>query len=348
MYFNELSDQQVRVLVDLRQVYQAWSDADDEARQRFSGSMFWRQVKGKAYLKRKIGRVEKSLGPRSAETEQTYRRFMEGRQAVRDRLGRLGKALDTQAAMARAIGLGRVSRVVARLLRQLEKSGVLGYLRVVGTHALYAYEALAGVHFMPGTLATTDIDLLADARRRLRIMVPEREQRTLLGVLRGVDKSFSPVPGKPYRVVNAEGFMVDLICQESKPPWRDAPGADPLAEGDLVPASIHGLHWLVNAPLLRTITIDQRGYPVPIVVPDPRMWMLHKLWLAEQPGRDPEKRRRDRHQAEAVHRLLVRHLLQYPLDEPFAAGLPGVLRRKLGLLPSNQEDGAPPSMEPGW
>ncbi len=103
--------------------------------------MFWRQVKGRTYLKRKVGRVEKSLGPRSPETEHAYQCFVEGRQAVRERLASLGKVLDTQAAMARAIGLGRVPQVVARLLRQLEKAEALGHLRVVGTHALYAYRS---------------------------------------------------------------------------------------------------------------------------------------------------------------------------------------------------------------
>ncbi len=61
--------------------------------------------------------------------------------------------------------------------------------------------------------------------------------------------------------------------------------------------------------------------------------MLHKLWLAKRLDRAPEKQRRDRHQAEAVHLLLVRHLPQYPLDDAFAAGLPGDLRQMLDQLP---------------
>lgn len=37
-----------------------------------------------------------------------------------------------------------------------------------------------------------------------------------------------------------------------------------------------------------------------MVAPDPRLSALHKLWLAEQPDREPVKKGRDRTQAKAV------------------------------------------------
>jgi hypothetical protein len=58
----------------------------------------------------------------------------------------------------------------ARILRRLDEAGLMGrHLFVVGTHALYAYEAAAGITFESGLTATTDVDLRSDARRRLSL-----------------------------------------------------------------------------------------------------------------------------------------------------------------------------------
>jgi hypothetical protein len=45
-----------------------------------------------------------------------------------------------------------------------------------------------------------------------------------------------------------------------------------------------------------------------MVVPDPRAFALHKLWLSRQTDREPIKRRRDREQAIAVCRLVLQYL----------------------------------------
>ena len=44
------------------------------------------------------------------------------------------------------------------------------------------------------------------------------------------------------------------------------------------------------------VAIAQDGFPVPMVAPDPRLFALHKLWLAEQPDCEPVKKGRDRAQ----------------------------------------------------
>lgn len=353
MYFNELNSFQGRSLVDLRQVYEAWKAADEELRHRFAGSMRWRRKNGKDYLFRKIGSSEKGLGSRSPETERTYANFKSGREKVRERLSGLTQALDTQAAVARSVGLGRVPILVARLLRALDEANALGHLRIVGTNALFAYEALASVRVSADALATTDVDLLLDARRRLRFVMEDGDQRTVIGLLQRIDRSFSRIPGKPYRVVNADGFMVDLIRPETKPPWKEEPGSGALAPDDLLASPIEGLQWLVNAPALSTIVIDERGYPSPIVAPDPRIWLLHKRWLSERQMREPEKKRRDRQQAEITLRLIQQNLPQYPLDAEFVSGLPAPLREAFQAmqppstgLEAGEEEYQPP--KPRW
>jgi len=340
MEFNAVNSFQARALTDLRQIYEAWYSADRELRHHFSGSMRWKESGGAEYLLRKVGISETSLGRRSPETEHTYSRFIAGREAARERLAGLVNALDTQAAVARAIGLGRVPLLVARLLRALDDVSVLGHIRIVGTNALFAYEAMAGVHFSAEALATGDVDLLLDARQRLRIMVPDANERTVLGLLQRLDHSFAVMPGKPYRVANADGFMVDLIRPESRPPWKQPPGAKPLAPGDISPSPIEGLQWLVNSPSARALVVDERGYPAPIIVPEPRIWLLHKVWVSTRPVREPEKKRRDIQQAQAMWRLVEQNLPQYPLDAAFANGLPKPLREAFEVLRP------PPTPEP--
>jgi hypothetical protein len=45
---------------------------------------------------------------------------------------------------------------------------MMTHFRVVGTHAVYAYEAEAGQRVIPGAIATQDIDFLWDVRKRVQ------------------------------------------------------------------------------------------------------------------------------------------------------------------------------------
>jgi len=51
---------------------------------------------------------------------------------------------------------------VARVLRELDEAGLQDSFTVIGTQALYAYEAAGGAHFLLELLASGDVDLLYD------------------------------------------------------------------------------------------------------------------------------------------------------------------------------------------
>jgi len=57
---------------------------------------------------------------------------------------------------------------------------------------------------------------------------------------------------------------------------------------------------------------EKFSYPAPMICPDPRAFALHKIWLSEQPDRDPLKKKRDRHQAMTVAGLIHSYLPQCP------------------------------------
>jgi hypothetical protein len=101
---------------------------------------------------------------------------------------------------------------------------------------------------------------------------------------------------------------VDFIKPVPHPPWKDEPGGIDSEGGDLIAAEIEGLVWLQNAAPFEAVAIDDTGQPLLMVVPDPRVFAIHKLWLSKRPDRDPLKRPRDRAQAVAVGQMVTQYL----------------------------------------
>jgi hypothetical protein len=95
---------------------------------------------------------------------------------------------------------------------------------------------------------------------------------------------------------------------------------------------LEGLDWLADAPRKTQIVIGENGFPVRFVVPDPRVFALHKIWLSLQPTRDPMKRNRDFRQGEAVA-VLVMEYLHLSFDDAALNELPAAsLSQRTGLL----------------
>jgi hypothetical protein len=340
MDFIELNSDQRREMVNARQRYQAWREAAAQVRAH-RGSMVWSNTKGRDYLIRAAydkhaRRRQSSLGLRSPETERIKAEFERARDQAAERLEQLGPVLARQAAVNRALGLGRVPLLGARIIRALDASGLLGAgIRILGNYGLYAYEAVAGVQIDPGLTTTEDIDLLLDARGRVSIITPEDfEPASLMRILRRVDRSFVR-SSQNFRAVNRDGFLVDLIKPLRNPPWTSEPakvGDDP---DDLAAVEITGLAWHESAPPFDSTAIDERGEPLRIVTSDPRIFVAHKHWMSKRPDREPVKRLRDREQAGAVAALVAAYLPHLPFVED-----------ELRMLPRDLVEETKPLFEP--
>ena len=185
--------------------------ADAELRHGYRGTMRWREVSGGEYLYHIAGKVERSLGSRSPVTERIKADHDHHRDRLKHRLGSLDGRIKETARLNRAAGLGRVPAIAARILGRLDAAGLLGrHLFVVGTHALYAYEAAAGIMIESGLTATTDVHLLWDARRRLSLALVDVRAQGVLGLLRKVDHTFV-AQRNSVRAVNDDGYYVDII-----------------------------------------------------------------------------------------------------------------------------------------
>lgn len=327
MKYIELTDQQSRLTIDIGQLYEAHSESSRQLAE-MKGTLIWKVLRGKTYLFKKLdakgnGRV---IGPRSPDTEATLQAARRRKAELKERLASLRARLAEQARLAKALRIARVPATTAAVLRVLHQAGLLGRnVIVVGTNALYAYEAAGGVHFDSSVMETGDVDILWEARSRLTLASSVRGAG-LIGLLRQADRSFEPTGARSFRAANRDGFMVDLLKPLPKDVIRDAESRSIGADDDLYAAETRNLAWLLSAKKFHQTAIARDGFPVPIVAPDPRLFALHKLWLAEQPDREPLKKGRDRAQGDAVLALLLERLPQYPLDPRVLKGLPAAAR----------------------
>ena len=216
MEIVELTNEQRRQLIDVKQAFQVWHAAHRQFTNSYKGTVRWKKSKGQEYLYRTVYRgdheIAKSLGPRSPRTEKLKEAYANARLRLRQRLSKLQTRLKVKARVNRALRLNRVPATETRILNALDHEGLLGkQIFVVGTNALFAYELMTGVLLSSGLLATKDMDLLWDHRPRLSLVVTEVETRGVLGILRGIDSSFRTAGQRSFRAENDEGYLVDLI-----------------------------------------------------------------------------------------------------------------------------------------
>ncbi len=323
------SNQQRLHQVNSEQLFENYRTAANHSKV-YTYGMRWKAVRGKEYLFKDRDRSGngRSLGPKSVATEALLANFNAGRAAAQERLQLITAGLEEQARLNKALRLNRVPRVIARVLRELDLAGLHGDFTVIGTQALYAYEAAAGAHFILELLASGDVDLLYDARKKLTVVSEKLDGNGLLGLLKKADRTFECIRENGYRAANAGQFMVDLVVA---PGGMRAATSVTFAEADLIAAEVPGLQWLLNSPNLEAVAIDEDGWPVPMRVPDPRAFALHKAWLSSQKTREPLKKPRDFDQAQAVAKL-VRDYLPHLKFENTLTSLHGDVRKMLPLL----------------
>ena len=215
----ELSATITRQYIDAVAVFEALEEAQLEAAQ-VRGGMYWHLGPAAApdakYLVRTTpAGAETSLGPLSPENTAIYERFSQRKRASAERLSGLRAALEQHQRLNRALRVGRIDPLVVALLARLAATQLSAHFKVVGTHALYAYEAAAGVRLGADTLATRDIDLLWDTRKRIEFSTQlARVSTSMLGVLKKVDGTFRMRQSQKYTAVNKDGFEVDIIRRE--------------------------------------------------------------------------------------------------------------------------------------
>lgn len=308
--FEDIGDDARRQYIDARATFEALEQAQAQAAG-VRGGMYWKTQGGADYLVRSSARnAQKSLGPRSVETEAIYASFMQRKAAAESRVKELSSAMVRHQRMNRALFVGRVPTIVIDILQVLQRSGVAENFTVVGTHALYAYEAAAGVRVESAAVATRDVDLLWDTRKRFKLATQlKRLDSSMLALLRKVDKTFELKRDQLYTAVNSSGFEVDILRREQQE-QDPHPAQLSDAEEDFWVVQAPKAEQLVSAPRFSSVVVGTSGHMARMNTVHPLAFVAFKRWLVARPDRDPLKRSRDELQAATVQRLVDEYLPQ--------------------------------------
>jgi hypothetical protein len=308
-----LSDTQTKVFHDAELASQAYRNVL-RAFAPYQGWMYFKKVGAREYLFHAIDRTNngKSMGARSDETEAKLAEWLAAKADAEQAFARAAAALEEQRRFCRAARLGRLDKTAAKLLRLIEQAGMAERFIVVGTHALHAYEAMAGVHFISDLTATKDFDILWDAGQRIALLdTTEKSDPApgLMAILKKVDKTFTRNEERTFQALNASGFAVEVLRPE-QPREPALIGAN----DQINPIHVAGQDDLIATGAISETVIAEDGYPILIRVPDPAAFVLHKLWVAKQKDRRKDKAARDQRQALALAQLIRERIQFYGFD----------------------------------
>ena len=309
MTYIPIQEAAARQLIDATTIFYECVRVRSEARH-YSGGMYWKRQGAYEYLIKTAGKRQKVLGPRNAATEGIFTQFSQRKAALQARLASLEQELTKAERLNKAVRVGRVPSLAVAVLQAFEDAGLGEHFVVVGTHALYAYETAAGVRIAPEALATQDVDLLWDARKRVQFLADlQRLGASVLQILQRVDKSFERKEPRGETAINDKGFEVDFIrpMQEGDDPHPFRFSND---EADLWPIQAPRASVLTRAPRFNQVVVAVTGRMALMRTISPRSFVTFKRWMgAAVPDREPIKRQRDLRQAAIVADLLEQGLL---------------------------------------
>ena len=312
--FIELSENQLKQIINSDQLYQAHSQARQRERTH-AGSMIWREQNGKDYLvKTSLRGHQTGLGARSPKTQAIYDEFMRSKQAAHENWLGIQQSIRETTAINRAYGVGRTPNLIVDILNSLDGHGLSEHFMVIGTNALYAYETHCGVRFEEKITATADLDMLWDSRKSIQIAISDHiKDYGLLGILKNADKSFRLLEDQRYTAVNKSGFMVDLLHAGNRKPKLEPKQLIKNPE-DFWAVEAPNIDWLLSSPKFTQTVIAINGKFARMTTVDPRAFVIYKNWLSQRSDREPTKRPRDLVQSTAVAQLLNELMPHYPTN----------------------------------
>jgi len=279
---------------------------------------------------RKQGKVEYLYGKRmlgsdqiseffgradSKEVQNKANQYRAAQAAARERR-KIVTALKSAGLTAPLSQIGVVLEVLADAGLFDERQGVL-----VGTAAYQSMDALVGTFLPSAAMMTGDVDI-ATATIALRA---KADGDTMEKILKRADKSFRPVPtldrkAWPWRFKNDRNFFVDLMIPVKT---RKDDSLAKLRNLEAGAMRLQQLEWLIENPVK---AVALYGSGVPIRVPDPARFAIHKLIVSQRRGAESVKARKDLRQAAALLEALSENdpnHLSSVLEDAFEKGSRG-------------------------
>ena len=216
--------------------------------------------------------------------------------------------------------LGNAEPMAVAILNALQEVDVLKFHRVIGTHALFAYESAAGVSFDSSSTATQDIDLLWNRQSKIEFrtaMNLYQSEISMIEVLRKADPTFRRNEENKESAVNDDSFAVDFLREDDnpKPELKDRQVVSMSdADQDILPVVAQDSEKFMQGQIFEKVVISYRGDMALMPTVDPVIFAHFKQGMSKSASRDTMKTLRDATQAEAVVHLLNRGLLKSALS----------------------------------
>ena len=315
---SQLGEEQLQQYIDAAAVFDAWESSAKEMEQ-YRGGMFWKEQSGHRYLVRTSTRgSQKSLGVESASTISIYDKFTQGKSEAQERHRSLCETMETMRRLNKAHRVGRAPDTPIQVLSAIARHKIDSSFLVVGTYALYAYEAALGVRVSPKALATRDVDLLFDVQTRIKFLAQlSRNDKSFIGLLQDVDKSFRVKAGQKYTAVNNKAFEVDVVRRMNQPgdihPLRMTDDED-----DLWAVQVSTGGALATSPRFSQMVVSANGYMARMHTVWPDTFSRVKLALSQNPNRDPKKAPKDAAQAAVVSEMIEAGMFDFLLKKEAA------------------------------
>lgn len=319
------NDEQQRLLNNLKQYYEAWLGHARRLHHEFAHRLQWKTVTGREYLYKIVDRKGNgtSLGPKSPAREAEFSRYTAAREAARAGERAAKSKLAVAGSLYRALRLPVIASPAAAVLREADLRGMLdGALLVVGTNALAAYELEAGARFAAGLDATEDFDLSWSGGETAAFSLRDSAGHGVFDLLKAVDDTYTVNTERSFQARNRSAYAIELLTSPER--------ANRLVPGEkLVPLSLPSQAWLMGGKPVSQVVCARDSTFARMVAPDPRLYALHKLWLAQQKSRERAKRGKDQAQGEILLEAISAYMPHYRLDRAFVRQLPDALRKYL-------------------
>lgn len=248
-------------------------------------------TRGAGPTKTSLKYVGPANDPEIARRVEAFERIKTGYRVRRDLAARLRRA-----------GFPQPTRLEGEVISELAKAGLFRLrATLVGSAAYQTYSGLLGVRLLGELITTDDVDIAKFYGISISIdeTMPDIEK-----VLRKADPTFTPAfsPDGPSLVPgfkNAQGFKVEFITpNRGDADYSTRLAAMPSLGGSMGAQVLRFLDFLIRNPV-RSILLHDAG--VPVLVPAPERYAIHKLIVATQRNAlSQDKVRKDINQASAL------------------------------------------------
>ncbi len=302
--FYEYNNLQIKQKSNSKMLYQSYLETLHSYNLQYRYKMLWQKHKnGYELLAKEDLKTKKRdyIGRRDKNTEEIANIFRRNKQEIKERLKNLKEQLKRDQKLNKIENITRAPKELVSILRKVNELDLDKKLIVIGTNALYAYEAKAGIMIEEEHLATRDIDILNRKDKKVSFMCNLiNDSKLAIDLLQSIDKSFYQSSKVPYRFINKDGVWVELITPSSTKKDKFL--------SDTIELEIDGLQWLENARLFSETVVGDDGKSANLTTIHPLEFAIYKNWLSKQEDRDFIKHTRDKEQSRLVTKIIADYM----------------------------------------